>query len=44
MRFVSFLLVLLVLTLVLLYVVGDRQAPQRRTVEQEVELTPRPDR
>ena len=42
MRFLSFLLVLLILTLVVLYVLGDRQTPQRRVTEQEVELRARP--
>lgn len=41
MRFLSFLAVLLVLTLAVLYVLGDRQTPQRRAVEQEVELKAR---
>ena len=40
-RFLSFLVVLLVLTLVGLYVVGDRQQPQQRVIEQEVELRAR---
>ena len=42
MRFLLFLVVLLILTLVGLYVVGDRQQPAQRMIEQDVELTPRP--
>ena len=41
MRFLAFLVVLLILTLVGLYVVGDRQQPQQRVIEQEVELKAR---
>lgn len=44
MRFLSFLLVLLVLTLGVLYVLGDRQEPQRRVTTQEVELKARQER
>jgi hypothetical protein len=40
-RFLSFLLVLLVLTLIVLYVIGDRQQPAQRVIEQEVELRAR---
>lgn len=42
MRFLLFLVVLLIMTLILLYVLGDRQQPQRRTVTQEVELSVEP--
>ena len=41
MRFLAFLLVLLLMTLCVLYVLGDRQTPQRRETVQEVELRPR---
>ncbi|WP_156032564.1 hypothetical protein [Parvularcula oceani] len=41
MRFFLFLLVLLVLTLVMLYVLGDRRQPSQRVIEQEVELQAR---
>jgi hypothetical protein len=40
-RFVIFLLTLVVLTLALLYVLGDRRQPQTRTITQEVELPAR---
>jgi hypothetical protein len=40
-RFVVFLLTLVVLSLVILYVLGDRRQPQSRTITQEVELEAR---
>ncbi|MEM9839126.1 MAG: hypothetical protein AAF830_08220 [Pseudomonadota bacterium] len=43
MRFLVFLLTLLVLSLVLLYVLGDRRQPQSRTITEEVPIT-RPER
>lgn len=43
MRFLSFLLVLLILTVGVLYVLGDRQEPRKRVIEQEVELKARRD-
>lgn len=41
MRFLLFLLVLLIMTVILLYVVGDRRQPSQRVIEQEVELRAR---
>ena len=41
MRFTMFLLVLVLCTVVLLYVVGDRRQPVQRIIEQEVELEAR---
>ncbi len=38
MRFTLFLVALVVSTLILLYVVGDRREPAQRVIEQEVEL------
>ncbi|MFC3302816.1 hypothetical protein [Parvularcula lutaonensis] len=41
MRFISFLVTLLILAVVLLYVLGDRRQPETRTITQEVELDAR---
>ncbi|NNU14865.1 hypothetical protein HK107_00830 [Parvularcula sp. ZS-1/3] len=41
MKFLAFLLTLVVLTVALLYVLGDRRQPQTKTITQEVELQAR---
>jgi hypothetical protein len=41
-RFLFFLLVVLLMTLVLLYVVGDRRQPTQTIIEQEVEIEAQP--
>lgn len=41
MKFALFLLTLIVLSVALLYVLGDRRQPQTRTITQEVELEAR---
>ena len=38
MRFFMFLFVLFVLTLAVLYVIGDSRAPETRLIEQEINL------
>lgn len=41
MRFTLFIVFLIVFTLILLYVVGDRRQPTQTLVEQEIELEAR---
>ncbi|MCQ8184378.1 hypothetical protein [Parvularcula maris] len=41
MKFAFFLLTLIILSVALLYVLGDRRQPQTRTITQEVELQAR---
>jgi hypothetical protein len=41
MKFLLFLLTLIVVSVALLYVLGDRRQPQTRTITQEVELQAR---
>ncbi|MGV6820573.1 MAG: hypothetical protein ACWA5T_08770 [Parvularcula sp.] len=41
MRFTLFLIALIICTLVLIYVVGDRRQPSVQVIEQEVELKAR---
>ncbi|MEM9988854.1 MAG: hypothetical protein AAF723_04970 [Pseudomonadota bacterium] len=41
MRFTVFILALVVFTLILLYVIGDRRQPSQKMIEQEVELQAR---
>lgn len=41
MKFLLFLLTVIILSLAVLYVLGDRRQPQTRTITQEVELPAR---
>ncbi len=38
MRFYSFLFILLILAIIVLYIMGDRRMPETELVEQEIEL------
>ena len=38
MRFYSFLFILLILAIIVLYILGDRRMPETELVEQEIEL------